>query len=277
MTANLEDLLKNTEYQEKYIGERIKQTKISYIWKFDYEYTTYTVELHCSKLSGKFRLYLNKDLLKEIVDLFQPFSHQFDINTLKCVVIQYGSKFDFRIDNQSFNHIYELQKNKNAFSKAKNEINKQDIKEQPNTNINKNLNYNQITGKYYEKEKPVENKESEFKFNIKQNTTNNNSKLKNFVFSNKNKDAQDSKETNIKEEPKSVDNIFEFTETSKNDLKENKNNNDLLNNQFGSNINQPQTSLDDIFSSMTIQDPKETKNINNSNEIIDIFQDLKFN
>ena len=270
MSTNLEDLLKNTEYQEKYIGERIKQTKISYIWKFDYEYITYTVELHCSKLSGKYRLYLNKELLKEIVDLFQPFNHQFNINDMKCMVIQYGSKFDFRIENQSFNHIYELQKNKSAFT-TKNEVNKLEKKEESKPQIKSNLDYNQITGKYYEKEKQVESKESEFKFSIKETTSNNNSKLKNFDFSNKNKESKESKDI-AKEEINKIDNIFDFNGADVNTKKEIVNNN-LLDDQFDSKNQIQNIQLDDIFSQMTVQESKDKK----SNQIIDIFKDLNFN
>ena len=134
------------------------------------------------------------------------------------------------------------------------------------------MNYNQITGKYYEKETQVESKESEFKFNIKESTSNNNSKLKNFVFSNKNKESKESKDV-VKEEKNNIDNIFDFNEADNNAKKEIVNNN-LLDDQFVSQSNQIQNKqLDDIFSQMTIQEPKEKK----SNQIVDIFQDLNFN
>ena len=40
------------------------------------------------------------------------FSHNFQIKDLNCLIAKVGDMFDFRINNNSFSHLYNLQNNK---------------------------------------------------------------------------------------------------------------------------------------------------------------------
>ena len=61
-----------------------------------------------------------KRLIKNGVEIFDKkndgsFLKNFDIGEHIFSIIQYGEKFELRIDNQSFTHLYNLEKNKNFF------------------------------------------------------------------------------------------------------------------------------------------------------------------
>lgn len=75
------------------------------------------------------------------------FSHQFEIDDLTCIVIQYGEKFELRIDNQSFNHLYDLQKSKVAYQGGV--TSKVIIKPENSEKQKHSLGFNISTGKYY--------------------------------------------------------------------------------------------------------------------------------
>ena len=106
--------LTNLFYSEKDIGATVKITKRQFIWEFDLNGSSQRIELLDSRFSKKKRLFKNGvSILNTIED--GNFIHNFEIDGHPCVIIQYGDKIELRIDNQSFTHLYNLQKNKYFF------------------------------------------------------------------------------------------------------------------------------------------------------------------
>ena len=103
-------------YEENQIGGAFKSSKTEYIWEFLINGTSPNkIELIYSKWTGK------KRLIKNGVEAFDKnndgsFLKNFEIDGHIFSVIQYGERCELRIDNQSFSHLYNLEKNKNFFS-----------------------------------------------------------------------------------------------------------------------------------------------------------------
>ena len=110
--------LTNLEYSEKDIGAKIKISKKQYIWEFNLNGSPQRIELLDSKLSHKKRLYKNGISILQTTEEGN-FLHTFNIDGHECVIIQYGDKIELRVDNQSFTHLYNLQKNKELFAGEK--------------------------------------------------------------------------------------------------------------------------------------------------------------
>ena len=112
MTSSISGL----HYEENQVGSAFKSLKIEYKWEFILNGTSPNkIELVYSKLTGK------KRLIKNGIEVFDKkndgsFLKNFEIDGHIFSVIQYGEKFELRVDNQSFTHLYNLEKNKNFFS-----------------------------------------------------------------------------------------------------------------------------------------------------------------
>jgi hypothetical protein len=114
MSLNITNLF----YSEKEIGATIKLTKRQFIWEFDLNGSSQHIELLDSRFSGKKRLFKNGVNLLTTTEKGN-FMHNFEIDGVACVIIQYGDKIELRINNQSFTHLYNLQKNKQMFAGEK--------------------------------------------------------------------------------------------------------------------------------------------------------------
>jgi hypothetical protein len=109
---NLE--IKNLMHVERDVAKHIKSTKKQFVWEFILDGKSHKIELFDSRLSGK------KKVLKDGLILMQTeediaFIKSFDVGKHQCTLIQHGDKFELRIDNQSFNHLMDLEKNKIHF------------------------------------------------------------------------------------------------------------------------------------------------------------------
>jgi len=62
------------------------------------------------------KLVKDGQIWKEVEEDYS-FSVTFEISSHSCTVIQHGEKYELRIDNQSFNHLLDLERNKNYFQK----------------------------------------------------------------------------------------------------------------------------------------------------------------
>ena len=101
------------------------------------------------------------------------FSHEFEIDGHTCLIIQYADKFELRIDNQSFTHIYNWQKNKQMFEE-KNPV----VVSKKCINIicdgdgqNKEEENKKNEEVFYKPIKTEENKPSMYNFSIKKDNT----------------------------------------------------------------------------------------------------------
>ena len=168
MSLNLTNLF----YSEKDIGATLKISKRQFIWEFELNGSSQRIELLDSRFSRKKRLYKNG---LNILDTTETgnFIHNFEIDGHACVIIQYGDKIELRIDNQSFTHLYNLQKNKELFAGEKGPTS--------NTYVAKPFSSSSANEKksneeaFYKINKPEEeNKPKLFNFEIKKNTGNKN-------------------------------------------------------------------------------------------------------
>jgi hypothetical protein len=107
--------LKNLMHVEQDVGQHIKSTKKHFVWEFLLDSKPHKIELYDSKLSGKKKVIKDGLILVEIEEDFSAFSKSFEIGKHACTIIQHGEKYELRIDNQSFNHLMDLEKNKIYF------------------------------------------------------------------------------------------------------------------------------------------------------------------
>ena len=267
----------NLFYSEKDIGAKIKMSKRQFIWEFDLNGSNQRIELLDSRLTHKKRLYKNGiNILNTSEE--GNFIHNFQIDGHPCVVIQYGDKIELRIDNQSFTHLYNLQKNKQLFAGDKG----------PTSNVYIAKPYNNFgssgtedyqnsqnggTSYLYKVNKPEEeNKPKLFNFEIKKESGNKthgfNSKFKfgqnkdtskNSIVNNQNNNNSNTNNNNNKENMDLLG--FQNQTTNENNNNNINNNNNLL--DFGENNN---SNVNNQNQNQNIQNPPKT-----GNDIFDLF------
>ena len=282
MSANITNLY----YSEKNIGSTLKISKRQFIWEFNLNGSSQRIELLDSRLSRKKRVFKNGI---NILDTTEEgnFLHNFEIDGHPCVIIQYGDKIELRIDNQSFTHLYNLQKNKQLFAGEKGPTSNIYVAKPYNSygssdqNDNKN-NENTI----YKVNKPEEeNKPKLFNFEIKKDTGNKshgfNSKFK--FGQNKGQSSFNSNQNNFNNNQNNFNNIQNNNNQNNNNQINNKGNIDLLgfqdqqpnlNNNDNNNINNNNNNLLDFsnnnnnsnINNQNIQNPQK-----NGDDIFDLF------
>ena len=254
--------LTNLFYSEKDIGATLKISKRQFIWEFDLNGSSQRIELLDSRFSRKKRLYKNG---VNILDTTESgnFIHNFEIDGHACVIIQYGDKIELRIDNQSFTHLYNLQKNKELFAGEKGPTSSTYVAKPFNAKSSSEDKHNEDA--FYKINKPEEeNKPKLFNFEIKKNTGNKNTGgFNKFKFGgNKDKEQNISNNNNI--------NI-----NNNNNANNNKGNIDLLgfnnNNQNANtnnmNINNNNNNLLDFGESSNNNQNQQNNNNNQFNNI----------
>ena len=109
--------IKNLSYVEQDVGQHIKSSKKHFIWEFLLEGRPHKIELYDSRISGKKKLVKDGQVWKEVEGDIS-FSKSFEIGKYSCTIIQHGEKYELRIDNQSFSHLLDLEKNRVYFSSS---------------------------------------------------------------------------------------------------------------------------------------------------------------
>lgn len=92
-------------YEVRDVGKHMKSTKKQYIWKFRLDNEEHTVELFTSILSGKKKVIKDRVVLYMGTNYKGAFQFSFIIHTHLAFIIQHGSKFELRIDNQTFSSL----------------------------------------------------------------------------------------------------------------------------------------------------------------------------
>jgi len=254
--------LTNLFYSEKDIGATLKISKRQFIWEFDLNGSSQRIELLDSRFSRKKRLYKNG---VNILDTTESgnFIHNFEIDGHACVIIQYGDKIELRIDNQSFTHLYNLQKNKELFAGEKGPTSNTYVAKPFNANSSSDDKHNEDA--FYKKNKPEEeNKPKLFNFEIKKNTGNKNTGGFNKFKFGGNKD---------KEQINSNNNINNNNTNNKNgniDLLGFNNNNQNNNNSTNNNMNNNNNLLD-FGENSNNNNQNQQNNMNNNNQFNNIF------
>ncbi len=227
----------NLFYSEKDIGATLKISKKQYIWEFDLNGSSQHIELLDSRLSHKKRLFKNGvNILKTTEE--GNFIHNFEIDGQPCVIIQYGDKIELRINNQSFTHLYNLQKNKQLFAGEKG----------PTSNIYVAKPFNAATSSddkkdtenpFYKNKPEEDNKPKLFNFEIKKGAGNKSSGgFNKFKFGGNKGETNSSSNNNIQNNNNNNNGNPDLLGIQNNQNANNNtnNNNNLL--DFGANNNQ---------------------------------------
>ena len=156
---------------------QLKSSKKQYIWEFQLNGEPQKIELFDSKLSGKKKVLKNGIVECELV-CDESFFRNFTLNGHNCTIIQCGDKNELRIDNQTFDHLYNLERNKHFFSS-----NPEPTSSFFTAKSNK-IEKNQpgITNKNFYQSQQNNNQPSLFNFNIKPASEVANHQTKKFQF-----------------------------------------------------------------------------------------------
>ena len=156
---------------------QLKSSKKQYIWEFQLNGEPQKIELFDSKLSGKKKVLKNGIVECELV-CDESFFRNFTLNGHNCTIIQCGDKNELRIDNQTFDHLYNLERNKQFFSS-----NPEPTSSFFTAKSNK-IEKNQpgITNKNFYQSQQNNNQPSLFNFNIKPASKVANHQTKKFQF-----------------------------------------------------------------------------------------------
>ena len=167
-------------YEENQIGGAFKSSKTDYIWEFILNGSSPNkIELISSNWTGK------KRLIKNGVEVFDKnnddsFLKNFEIDGHIFSIIQYGGKFELRVDNQSFTHLYNLERNKHFFTGEDDPTSKTQIAKSFTDNLSSENDENNL---YKNKNNEKKNEKSGlFDFKIKVDESKQNSGLKKFKF-----------------------------------------------------------------------------------------------
>ena len=268
--------LTNLFYSEKDIGATLKISKRQFIWEFDLNGSSQKIELLDSRLSRKKRLYKNGVNILDTTETGN-FIHNFEIDGHACVIIQYGDKIELRIDNQSFTHLYNLQKNKELFAGEKGPTSNTYVAKPYNSYSSNEDKHTESA--FYKVNKPEEeNKPKLFNFEIKKNTGNKNSGgFNKYTSSNTNNNNNQVNSNNYNKNGNNGGNIdllgFQDNQNTNQNNANNANNNNLL--DFGVNNNNQNQSNNgnDIFNLMgnNTQNQNQQNNMNNNNQFNNIF------
>ena len=168
-------------YEENQVGGTFKSSKIEYVWEFILNGSSPNkIQLIYSKWTD------DKKLIKNGVEVYNKknddsYLKNFEIDGHIFSVIQLGDKFELRVDNQSFTHLYNLEKNKNFFTGDIDPTSKTQIADNKTGDIISEKNENNF---YIFKSKENDGKEKQtlFNFKIKIDENKANSGLKKFKF-----------------------------------------------------------------------------------------------
>ena len=95
-----------------------KRSKKHLVWEFTLDDENHKLEMFDSLISGKKKVIKNSQVIKEADGSGDSaFTATFSIGKHNCTLIQHGEGYELRIDNQSFNHVMDLEKNKLYFGK----------------------------------------------------------------------------------------------------------------------------------------------------------------
>ena len=168
-------------YEENQVGGTFKSSKIEYVWEFILNGSSPNkIQLIYSKWTD------DKKLIKNGIEVYNKknddsYLKNFEIDGHIFSVIQLGDKFELRVDNQSFTHLYNLEKNKNFFTGDIDPTSKTQIADNKTGDIISEKNENNFYI-FKSKENDGKEKKSLFNFKIKIDENKANSGLKKFKF-----------------------------------------------------------------------------------------------
>eukprot|EP00347_Sterkiella_histriomuscorum_P010870 403374607 len=103
-------------FEIKDVGKTIKSTKKQYVWRFILDGKNYTIEMFTSVLSGKKKILQNGQIIYFDSKFKSAFQFPFSIGKNSLNILQHGDKFELRINNQSFTHLWDNERTKRNFN-----------------------------------------------------------------------------------------------------------------------------------------------------------------
>ena len=109
-----EESIKNLNFIVRNVGSNIKSTKKQYIWEFNLDGQNTKIEFFDSLISNRKKIVVNgKEQYNKEVSSFEHFTYNFVLMGHNFMVSKSTkNKVDLRIDNQSYEYMYNLSKNK---------------------------------------------------------------------------------------------------------------------------------------------------------------------
>ena len=259
-------------YEENQVGGTFKSSKIEYVWEFILNGSSPNkIQLIYSKWTD------DKKLIKNGIEVYNKknddsYLKNFEIDGHIFSVIQLGDKFELRVDNQSFTHLYNLEKNKNFFTGDIDPTSKTQIADNKTGDIISEKNENNF---YIFKSKENDGKEKQtlFNFKIKIDENKANSGLKKFKFGPGIKPSNNKFNKNINNNQNNTNkDLLGFGDILQvNDNEVNNNNflnfDSIENNNLNENINNKTTNeqLADIFNALSQNNQSKDNNSNDKN------------
>jgi hypothetical protein len=259
-------------YKENLAGSTFKGSKVEYVWEFILDGAPQKFELIDSKWTGKKKFIKNGT---EVVDVKKDGSHlkNFEIGNHVFSIITLGDKCELRIDNQSFTHLYNLEKNKNFFGGETTPTSKTEVVKNFSDNFSSSQNDNNNNKFFKPNNNDNQKKNNMFNFAIKTDDSKHSEGLKKFKFGpgvkpNFTKD----KKTDNNNQNKDLLGFGDDSQNKNNDLfgfgnNNNNNQNNNNNNIFGfgnsSNNNTNQNNSNDIFGFASNSNNNSQSNNNN--------------
>ena len=117
-----EESIKNLNFIVRNVGSNIKSTKKQYIWEFNLDGQNTKIEFFDSYISNRKKIVVNgKELYNKEVSSFEHFSYDFLLMGHNLMITKSTkNKVDLRIDNQSYEYMYNLSKNKYFYNEKPN-------------------------------------------------------------------------------------------------------------------------------------------------------------
>jgi len=170
-----ESSITKCKFDERQVGKAIKSSKRRLRWEFEIKGKLHSVELYDSKLSGKKKVVANGATIFGPQVVRSLFTVSFYLDSTVVSLVQNGNSYECRVNNFPFNHLIELQRNKQVFSKDTTSPICNSVKR--NTSIVNHefskFHINSISNDNENKENANENKQ--FKFAIKERSNTGNS------------------------------------------------------------------------------------------------------
>lgn len=196
MSGEITDLV----YVSRNVGGTFKSSKHQFIWEFTIDNKRVSVQFFDSKLTNKKKIVYNQRIIREEEDKKDIYTHSFIMDGHNYKVEENFGVADLQIDEESFEHLYQLQKNKQEFYEVANPtINNIESGSIFNTNIDENSRVQKLSDiNFFKKQTEAKNsKPNVINFAFKEEKRNNgNDNLRNFKFSNPERNS------NFQSEPK---------------------------------------------------------------------------
>ena len=105
--------LTNLNFIERNVGSKIKSTKKQYIWEFTLDNKNHKIEYFDSLLSSKRKVLIDGKVLFTTEDGYKDsFILNFQFDGHNYTINRTYDRVDLRIDSESFEHVYYIEKNK---------------------------------------------------------------------------------------------------------------------------------------------------------------------